>query len=99
MDRIIPLSLSLLAGVALGTLFFGGLWLTVRATARSRRPVLLVLVSFWVRLAVVVAVFVLLARGHWQWAVAALLGFILARLVLVRLLGGGAVEQPASEQT
>jgi len=72
----------LLAGFGLGFLFFGGLWLTVRALPASRHPTLLVLASYWARTALVVVGFVFLIAGRWQNAVLALLGFVAARLAL-----------------
>ena len=74
------------AGLVLGAGFFGGLWLTVRRVPRSAHPQRLVLLSFAARLAVTVAVVVLLAAVHWQLAAAAMAGVIVLRLCLVRLL-------------
>jgi len=83
-----PLAVALLAGLGLGMLFFGGLWLTVRALPRSRYPAALMLGSFWGRTALVVAGFVLAIGRRWQNAVACLLGFLVARLVLARWIPG-----------
>lgn len=44
------ISLSLLMGMGLGLLYFGGLWLTVRKLPYTNNPALLTLVSFIVRL-------------------------------------------------
>jgi len=77
------LALAFAAGVALAAAYFGGLWLTVRRVGRTRNPQLWTLASFAVRLAIVVVVFVLIARVHWQYAAAAMVGFIALRLVLV----------------
>jgi F1F0 ATPase subunit 2 len=73
-----------LAGLGLGVLFFGGLWLTVRALPKARHPVMLVVGSFWVRTAVVVTGLLLAMDGLWQRAVACLVGFIFARILLSR---------------
>lgn len=78
--------LSLLAGLALGTFFYGGLWLSVRWLPGSSNPALLTIGSFWVRSMVVVAGFVLLARQGWRYAVIALMAFALGRLVISIIL-------------
>lgn len=84
MPQPIQLALAMLVGFALGVLFYGGLWLTVRALPRSRHPVALTLGSYWARAASVAAGFAVVASGGWWSALAALLGFIAARLALAR---------------
>ena len=76
------------AGCALGGLFFGGLWWTVNRLGRVKYPSLLVLASFFLRTAAVLAVLFLLLRGGGDWpaAAAALAGFLLVRLALVFLI-------------
>jgi len=80
----IGLALLLLAGFGLGLLFFGGLWLTVRALAKSRHPAVITLASFWGRTALVIAGLLLAMDGLWQRAVACMVGFIIARIVISR---------------
>lgn len=86
MPAPLQLSLLLMAGFGLGTLFFGGLWLTVAALPRSRHPAVLAVASFWLRTAVVVAGFVLAFDRTWHSEIVCLCGFILARVVLARLV-------------
>lgn len=74
------------SGMALGAFFFGGLWWTVRASVSSPRPGLLVFVSLLLRLGVTLAGFYLVAGGHWQRLIACLLGFVVARVIIVRYL-------------
>jgi len=71
-----------LAGAALGSFFYLGLWLTVRALPDVRHPVLLTLASFWIRTLVVLASFLYLIQGHWQYAAACVLGFVIGRLTI-----------------
>jgi F1F0 ATPase subunit 2 len=78
----------LFAGLALGLFFYGGLWFTVRSLATVRHPGLWTVGSFWLRTAVVIAAFVLIARSRWDFALIAILGFSLARLVVTQLLRG-----------
>jgi F1F0 ATPase subunit 2 len=86
----------LLAGLALGAMYFGGLWLTVRALPKSRRPAALTLVSFWARTALVAAGFALLIGQRWQYAFGCVLGFLMARLFLTRWHPPGSGAGPNS---
>ena len=82
-----------LAGLLLGTIYFGGLWLTLRHLLQSRRPALLTLGSYLGRLAVCLTGFILVARlGDWPGVLVCLASFIAVRLVLVRLWGKPALE-------
>ena len=74
-----------LDGGALGAIFFGGLWWTVRRGVSSAHPALWFLGSLLVRMAVVLAGFYFVGHGSWQRLVACLVGFILARLVVMSL--------------
>lgn len=79
-----------LAGVALGAFFFGGLWLTVRAAAASKRTALWFAGSLLVRTAVVCGGFFVVSGGRLGCLLACLLGFVLARAAAVRLTGPAA---------
>lgn len=86
--------LVLLAGFCLGVVFYGGLWLTVRALPKSRHPAMLALGSLWGRTAVVLVGFVLTTAGHWRNAVVCLAGLVFARISLrwfPNAAGGGAM--------
>ena len=78
--------LCLLAGLALGVFFYGGLWLSVSWLPRSSSPALLTLGSFWIRSLVVLACFLFLAKQRWSYAVIALATFALGRVVISKLL-------------
>jgi len=79
---VIALAFRLLAGVVLGAFFYLGLWLTVRALPDARHPVLLTLASFWIRTLVVLAGFLYLMQGHWQYAAICVLGFVAGRVAV-----------------
>ncbi|AMV73775.1 ATP synthase subunit I [Desulfuromonas carbonis] len=83
------LVLVLVAGIALGGLFFGGLWWTVQKGVSSDRPWLWFCVSLILRSGLVLIGFYLVAAGDWQRLLLSLLGFILARLIVTRLTGRG----------
>ena len=90
MDKeVFALSFQLLfafaAGSLLGVLFFGGLWWTLRRALASPRPALWVVASLLLRIATVVTGFVLVAAGDWRSLLACLLGFLIARWLVIRL--------------
>ncbi len=70
------------AGALAGVLFFGGLWLTVRAMPKSRWPGLLMIGSFWIRTLITLAALYFTIRGDWHNAIAWIAGFILARVIV-----------------
>lgn len=72
-----------LAGVVLGTIFYGGLWWTVRRGLSARRPAVWFSCSLLLRLGVVATGFYLVGAGHWHRLLACLIGFILARILLL----------------
>jgi len=75
-----------LAGAGLGAVFFGGLWWTVRRGVSAANPALWFLASGVLRTSMVVAGFYLVGGGQWRRLVAALVGFILARLVVLGVM-------------
>lgn len=86
MPVAVPLVLILLAGVGMGTVFFGGLWLTVRSARSSSYPAIFIVGSFWIRTAIVVAGFLWVTDGRWQNAMICLAGFAAARLFFTRFV-------------
>jgi F1F0 ATPase subunit 2 len=78
------LVLLLLTGLGLGFLFYGGLWLTVRALPKSRHPTALFLASFWGRNALAIAGLILAMDSRWERAVICMVGFVLSRVLLGR---------------
>jgi len=73
------------AGLLLGVIFFGGLWWTVRKGVSSPRSALWFLGSMLLRMSVALAGFYFVGRGHWERLVACLLGFVVARLIVIWL--------------
>ena len=73
-------------GLALGVLFYGGLWLTVRRLLTSHHPVALTLGSLLLRSGVALAGFLLVSDGDWRNTTACLIGFVVARIVVSREL-------------
>ncbi len=81
------LILALLAGIVLGLFFFGGLWWTIQKGLVAKTPALWFLVSYVLRMSLVVSGFLWIARnGEWQHLSMALLGFIMARVMMTRFM-------------
>jgi F1F0 ATPase subunit 2 len=85
MNNFLLLALALVAGLVLGALFFSGLWLTVRKGVFSKSPALWFLGSMLLRMSIVLAGFYFVGGGDWQRLVTCLLGFIIARFIVMRL--------------
>jgi F1F0 ATPase subunit 2 len=85
MNETLRQMVALVAGLLLGTMFFGGLWWTVQKGVSSKRPALWFVGSLLVRTSIAVAGFYFIARGHWQRLIVCLIGFVVARLIVTRL--------------
>ncbi|PMB46373.1 ATP synthase subunit I [Fischerella thermalis CCMEE 5330] len=70
-------------GFALGIFYFSCLWLTVKRLPRSQHPILLIIGSGVARLGIALLGFYLIAAQQWQFLLIALLGFLLARSLLI----------------
>ncbi|MFT6035268.1 MAG: F1F0 ATPase subunit 2 [Marivirga sp.] len=86
MNELLLMIIALLTGAALGSVFFGGLWLTIRQAMASKIPVLWFLGSFVLRTGIVLAGFYFIMQsGNWQDGLICLIGFISARFISIRL--------------
>jgi len=85
MNETLTLIFALLAGIALGALFFGGLWWTIRRSAASQHPAFWFLGSGLLRMSGVVAGIYFISGGRWERLAACLIGLIVARLLVIRL--------------
>ena len=84
--NVVSIFLRLLAGAALGIFFYMGLWVTVRALLTTRHPTLLTLGSFLIRTLVVLAGFLFLMKGRWQYALTCVTGFMMGRVAVSKSL-------------
>jgi F1F0 ATPase subunit 2 len=75
----------MLAGAALGAVFFGGLWWTVQRGATSPAPARWFVGSLVLRTAIVLAGFYVVGAGQPVRLGLCLLGFVLARAIVVRI--------------
>ena len=87
MNETVTLFLAWLAGGALGAIFFGGLWWTVRKCVSSQRPALWFLGSLALRMSIVLTGFYFIAGGHFERLAVSLFGFVVARLVVTWFTG------------
>ncbi len=76
-----------MAGAAIGTLQFAGLWKTVEGLACSRHPFRRIGGSFLLRTGLSLVAFYAIMQSDWSRLAAALLGFLVVREVLIRRLG------------
>lgn len=96
---MIALVLGVGAGVVLGGLYFGALWLTVRRIPDARRPGLLVAGSYAVRLGVLGVGLVAVVRGGGAPSLmGALLGLLVIRQLMVARVGPDSDRVPGGER-
>ncbi|HUI19875.1 MAG TPA: ATP synthase subunit I [Methylocella sp.] len=94
MSEALAFTPALLAGLLLGAMFFGGLWWTVRKGVSSSVPALWFLSSMLLRTSVTLAGFYYTAASQWRNLFACLAGFVVARILIMRL-----TPAPASTTT
>ena len=87
MNETLTLALAWVTGGVLGTIFFGGLWWTVRKGVSSKQPALWFFGSLLLRMSIALAGFYFVSGGHWDRLLACLLGFVIARFIVTRLTG------------
>jgi F1F0 ATPase subunit 2 len=96
MNELVQPTLVLLAGILLGAIFFGGLWWTVRKGLSARRPALWFGASLLLRTGIALAGFYFVAGVDWKRMLLCLLGFIIARLIVIRLSSRASPHSPNS---
>ncbi len=83
MSEVSTLILSLLAGLLLGAIFFGGLWWTIQRGVSSKQPAVWFLGSLLLRTMIAVTGFYFVSRGDWKRLLGCLFGFVLARVFVM----------------
>jgi F1F0 ATPase subunit 2 len=84
MNEAVALTLTAIAGAALGVIFFGGLWWTVRRGAASEQPALWFFCSLSLRMCIVLAGVYIVAGADWKRLLLCLIGFTAARVIVTR---------------
>jgi F1F0 ATPase subunit 2 len=87
MNESLTLALAWVTGGGLGTIFFGGLWWTVRKGVSSKQPALWFFGSLLLRMSIALSGFYFVSGGRWDRLLACLLGFLIARFIVTRLTG------------
>ena len=85
MSEMIMLAPALVGGVLLGGVFFGGLWWTVHRGVSSRYAAVWFFTSLLLRMGITLAGFYFVGAGQWQRLVACLAGFLIGRLLVIRI--------------
>ena len=83
MNDIVYMILAFIGGLLLGTIFFGGLWFTVRKLVISKIPALWFLGSFILRVSITLIGFYYISYGSWQRLLICVAGFITARYSVI----------------
>ena len=83
MNEIVYKILAFIVGLLLGTIFFGGLWFTVRKLVTSKIPALWFLGSFILRVSITLTGFYYISSGSWQRLLICVAGFITARFAVI----------------
>ena len=84
MNETWSLALAMVAGILLGAIFFGGLWWTVQKGLSSKWAAFWFFGSLLLRTGIALVGFYVIADGHWERLLACLLGFVTARLIVIR---------------
>jgi F1F0 ATPase subunit 2 len=85
MNELVSYIIAITAGLILGGVFFGGLWLTVKKTLTSKNAALIVIGSFIFRMGITLLGFYFVGQGNLQRMLFILLGFIVARFIVLRI--------------
>ncbi|MEO6975249.1 MAG: ATP synthase subunit I [Gallionella sp.] len=98
MNELSGLAFACAAGILLGDFFFGGLWWTVRKGVTAKHPALWFLGSMLLRTSIVVLGFYFVMGGDWMKLLAGLFGFIVARVIVMRLTRAANPSGPLAQE-
>jgi len=84
-NETLKLGLALVMGVFIGAIFFGGLWWTVLKVVSSKHSALWMICSLLIRTSIPLFGFYFISNGNWERLIICLLGFIIARHIVMRL--------------
>ena len=93
MIEIKMILLTLVTGFLLGGFFFGGLCWTTKRALLSKSPALWFLASLFIRMGITMTVFYFISKDHWERALICLVGFIVARMIVMRLTDVPEIKQ------
>ncbi len=84
MNEVAVLAFAAVGGAALGMIFYGGLYWTVRRGFQSKTPALWFSGSLLLRTFLALGGFYAIAGGDWRRLIACLPGFMVARVLVTR---------------
>jgi F1F0 ATPase subunit 2 len=82
MSEIIFLILAFIAGMLLGIIFFGGLWLTVKKCVKVKYFGLLFGLSFFLRIGIALSGFYFVFSDSWTRLLICIMGFTISRFII-----------------
>jgi F1F0 ATPase subunit 2 len=85
MNETFTLILDFVAGILLGVIFFGGLWLTVKKVVFFKWSAFWFLGSLFLRTSITLSGFYYISNGELKNLLTGLIGFIFARFIVTRL--------------
>jgi F1F0 ATPase subunit 2 len=94
---VIMAALGVVVGIVTGLVFFGGLWWTSHRIVTSDHPGLVVATSLVLRMLVLAAALVLLARTDTAAFVGAVVGVVASRIALTRAAARGRLSLPNAQ--
>jgi F1F0 ATPase subunit 2 len=86
------------AGMLIGGVFFGGLWLTVRKCLTTSHPASWLLASALIRMFVALVGIYFVGAGQWPRMLACLVGFIVARQLVIHITRSPIALPPGGKQ-
>ena len=92
------LAITFAGGIGLGALFFGGLWLTTSTLHKTNANPALLIISFVLRVSLVLLGFYWLTAADWRYVLTCMSGFLIARFVVIRTVIAERVNHDPSEQ-
>jgi F1F0 ATPase subunit 2 len=93
MNEVNFLIFSFVIGGLCGIIFFGGLWWTINKAIHSRQPALWIASSFFIRIFVTFLGFYLISRDHFERLGLCLIGFLIARRLIVKHFQNNTLSQ------
>ncbi|WP_367754238.1 ATP synthase subunit I [Flavobacterium sp. WC2430] len=85
MNDVLQLFFAFTLGIILGGLFFAGLWFTVKKAVQSTIPLVWFGLSFLIRVFILLFGFYSISHTSYPKLIACLLGFITARIIILRM--------------
>lgn len=86
MNSFLMVIFYILTGAILGFFYFGGLWLGLRNIGKVTHPYLLIIISFVIRIIVLVVIMFVILQQSWSGLIFTLIGFFAIRMILMSIL-------------